>query len=167
MTRLRPVALAAGYAVAAFQRQADKRRGYTSSQRGVTKYVRAATARGTRRRGYFAAAVAARSRSRQAIMAAFLQIPPSAVSGPALLSLSLSFFPFFLRRLRFSPPLSFPSCLFLLSRPLPVLRLCCFLSVLSRLLYPLLRNQTRGPRWYAAQWRRRRRCRPLLTHLHV
>lgn len=80
------------------------------------------------------------------------------------LSLSLSFSSF-LRRLRFSPLLSFPSCLFSLSWPLPVLCLCRFLSVLSRLLYPLLRNQTRGPRWYAAQWRSPRRCRPSLTHV--
>lgn len=69
---------------------------YTSSQRGVAKYVRAATARGTRRRGYFAAAVAARSRSRQAIMAAFLQIPLRQYRAPLCpLCLSLSLFLFF------------------------------------------------------------------------
>lgn len=93
-TRLRPVALAVDYAVVAFQRQADKRRGYTSPRRGVTKYVRAGTARGTRRRGYFAAAVAARSRSRQAIMAAFLQIPLRRIGPRFALFLSLSLFSF-------------------------------------------------------------------------
>lgn len=133
---------------------------YTSSQHGVAKYVRAATARGTRRRGYFAAAVAARSRSRQAIMAAFLRIPLRGLRiGPRFalcLPLSLFSFAVSVSRRRF---LSLRAS-FLYRGPFSCSRLCRFLSVLSRLLYPLLRNQTRGPRWYAAQWRSRRRVVP-------
>lgn len=69
--------------------------------------LRAATARGTRRRGYFAAAVAARSRSRQAIMAAFLRVslPVSDPSFALSFSLSLSFS--FFSRLTLSFRLSF------------------------------------------------------------
>lgn len=124
---------------------------YTSSQHGVAKYVRSATARGTRQRGYFAAAVAARSRSRQAIMAAFLRVPLQYRAPLYPLSLSLSLFSFTV----FVSLRCFLSlrASFLYRGPLPVLRLCRFLSVLSRLLYPLLRYQTWGPRWYAAQWR--------------
>jgi len=139
------------------------RHGAYTSQRGVAKYVRAATARGTRWREYFAAAVAARSRSRQVIMAAFLQIPLCQYRislCPLCLSFSLfpSLSPSFSRRfLSFRASSLYP--------PLPVLRLCRFLSILSRLLYPLLCYQTQDPRWYAMQWRSRR-C-PSLTHLHV
>lgn len=58
-------------------------------------------ARGTRRRGYFAAAVAARQRSRQAIMAVFLQVPHR--SGGLFRSFFLRHsFAFFSLRLLFS-----------------------------------------------------------------
>jgi len=100
------------------------RHGAYTSQRGVAKYVRAATARGTRRREYFAAAVAARSRSRQAIMAAFLQIPLCQYRT----SLCVFLFLFFLRCLRLSLSrryLSFRASS-LYRRPFP-----CFVSVAS------------------------------------
>lgn len=129
--------------------------------------LRAATARGTRRRGYFAAAVAARSRSRQAIMAAFLRVPLPVSDSLCFLSLSLFFFSvlsslsdFIVQSLlRFSSfcPSTFYTPLFL------VLRLCRFYSIHSRLFYPSLPKP--GPHWYAAQWRRTPSPSP--THLHV
>lgn len=63
---------------------------YTSSQRSVAKYVRAVIARGTRQRGYFAAAVAARFRDR------FRPLWPPSCKSP-----SASIEP------RFTPSLSF------------------------------------------------------------
>lgn len=132
--------------------------------------LRAAKARGTRRREYFAAAVAARSRSRQAIMAAFLRILLP-VSDLVLLSFSLSFSPFFSSFLPSSlSDFTFPSLLRFLSfcpstfytSPFSVLRLCRFLSVGSRLSYPSPRYRSRsltGMRSGVAS--------PSPTHLHV
>lgn len=134
----------------AFQRRQRQRTlAYTSSQHDVAKYARAATARGSRRCGYFTAAVAARSRSCQAIMATFLRIPHQYRAA----SFFLSFFPVSLFLFLSSLPLSF--CLFVAltfsfsSHLFPVHLLCPsqrrFLSASTRLLYiPSPRYRARG-----------------------
>lgn len=162
--RLRPVALADDYAVVAFQRQAACTRYgrvHVVVARRCKIYVRAA--RGERNS---AARIFRSSCSRSLEIASghygrlLANPPPGAPYRAPLcpLSPSFSFFP---------SPSPFLTAAFFPFVPLPAIvgpfsrsRLCRFLSVLSRLLYPLLRDQTRGPRWYAAQWRRRRRVVP-------
>ena len=125
--------------------------------------LRAATARGTRRHGYFAAAVAARDRVRPLW-------PPSCESSYQCRTsfCSLSLYLFFSLCLtlsfRLSFALSFPLSLYLLHVPLPpVLRLCRFLSIRSRLFYPSPRYRSRG----LTGMRRSGVASPSPTHLHV